>query len=178
MALPHSYSEPVQLLAFVLQKGSSWDLNLLTLLEKTWGRLIHKGALFPFDRTDYYESEMGENLYRGVLSFEYFISPEKIKIEKETSNQLELDYSMSQKRSVNIDVGYMDLDKVVLPSFKRGPFKLYAGDGIWLDMLLTYAKGHFKPTAWAFDDFLRNPYEHDLLLVREKFKKHMSLAKK
>ena len=171
MALPHSFSEPVQLLAFVLQKGSSWDQELLALLEKTWGRILHQGKLFPFDKTNYYESEMGQDLYRGVLSFEQFISPEKIVIEKKCSNQLELDYSSSQQRSVNIDVGYMDLDKVVLPSFKRGPFKLYAGDGIWLDMLLTYAKGHFKPTAWAFDDFVRNPYEHDLLLVREKFKK-------
>ena len=38
---------------------------------------------------------------------------------------------------MNIDIGYMDLDKVVLPSYKRGPFKLYAGNGVWLDMLLT-----------------------------------------
>lgn len=171
MALPHSFSEPVQLLAFVLQKGPSWDPDLLNLLEKTWGRILHQGSLFLFDKTNYYESEMGQDLYRGVISFECFISPEAIVSEKKRSNQLELDFSLSQKRSVNIDVGYMDLDKVVLPSFKRGPFKLYAGDGIWLDMLLNYAKGHFKPTAWAFDDFVRNPYERDLLLVREKFKK-------
>ena len=63
------------------------------------------------------------------------------------------------------------MDKVVLPSYKRGPFKLYAGKGVWLDMLLTYAKGVFHPTAWAFDDFMRNPYQHDLQLIREKFKK-------
>ena len=74
-------------------------------------------------------------------------------------------------RRANIDIGYMDLDKVVLPSYKRGPFKLYAGNGVWLDMLLTYAKGQFHPTAWAFEDFKRNPYQHDLQLIREKFKK-------
>ena len=74
-------------------------------------------------------------------------------------------------RRVNIDIGYMDLDKVVLPSYKRGPFKLYAGNGVWLDMLLTYAKGVFYPTSWAFEDFKRNPYQHDLQLIREKFKK-------
>ena len=60
---------------------------------------------------------------------------------------------------------------MVLPSYKRGPFKLYAGKGVWLDMLLTYAKGQFHPTAWAFEDFKRNPYQHDLQLIREKFKK-------
>ena len=61
--------------------------------------------------------------------------------------------------------------KVVLPSYKRGPFKLYAGNGVWLDMLLTYAKGQFHPTAWAFEDFKRNPYQHDLQLIRERYKK-------
>lgn len=172
MALAHSYSESVQLLAFVLQKGASWDTTLLAQLEKTWGRLLHQGTLFPFDKTNYYEPEMGAGLYRGVVSFECVISPEQIGAEKKRANDLELAFSTSQKRAVNIDVGYMDLDKVVLPSFKRGPFKLYAGDGLWLDMLLTYAKGHFSPTAWAFDDFKRNPYERDLLLVREKYKKH------
>ena len=72
---------------------------------------------------------------------------------------------------MNIAVGYMDLDKVVLPSYKRGPFKLYAGEGVWLDMLLTYAKGVFHPTAWAFEDFKRNPYQHDLQLIRERWRK-------
>jgi hypothetical protein len=38
-------------------------------------------------------------------------------------------------------------------------------------MLLTYAKGEFHPTAWAFEDFKRNPYQHDLQLIRERFKK-------
>ena len=72
---------------------------------------------------------------------------------------------------MNIDIGYMDLDKVVLPSYKRGPFKLYAGEGVWLDMLLTYSKGLFHPTSWAFEDFKRNPYQHDLQLIRERWRK-------
>jgi hypothetical protein len=38
-------------------------------------------------------------------------------------------------------------------------------------MLLTYAKGRFSPTPWAFADFAQNPYEKDLLLIREGYKK-------
>lgn len=117
---------------------------------------------------------MGENLYRGVLSFEKTIAPETIAVEKARSNALELELAESANpdhRKVNVDIGYMDLDKVVLPSYKRGPFKLYAGEGVWLDMLLTYAKGEFHPTAWAFEDFKRNPYQHDLQLIRERYKK-------
>ncbi len=178
MAQPHHFSESAQLLAFILQQGNAWNASLLEALQLTWGPIRHLGKWYPFNQTDYYKPEMGSDLFRAVLSFEHTLSPEKIGSEKSRSNDLEkrLSSSQGEERNVNIDIGYMDLDKVVLPSFKRGPFKIYAGDGLWLDMLLTYAKGKFHPTAWAFDDFVRNPYEHDLLLIREKFKKNSSPA--
>ena len=168
------FSENAQLLAFVLQPGAEWLPEVINALERTWGKIRHKGKLFAFDKTPYYTPEMGEGLYRGVISFEKTIPPETIAEEKERSNALELTMAMAdnpESRRVNIDIGYMDSDKVVLPSYKRGPFKLYAGKGVWLDMLLTYAKGQFHPTAWAFEDFKRNPYQHDLQLIRERFKK-------
>ncbi|MCF0215549.1 MAG: DUF4416 family protein [Fibrobacteraceae bacterium] len=171
---PSQFSEQVQLIAFVLQKGPQWNSDVLALLESAWGPLLHKGSLFAFDQTDYYTAEMGSGLYRGVVSFEKNIAPETIVLEKERSNALELSTASIENpvfRHVNIDIGYMDLDKVVLPSYKRGPFKIYGGRGVWLDMLLTYAKGFFHPTAWAFEDFKRNPYQHDLQLIREKYKK-------
>lgn len=173
MAEKKQFCEPVQLIAFVLQRGPEWDAVLLQKLEETWGAIRHKGKLFPFDKTDYYEPEMGSGLYRGVLSFEKCIPAETIALEKARSNEFELAFECTspEHRCVNVDIGYMDLDKVVLPSYKRGPFKLYAGEGVWLDMLLTYAKGEFHPTAWAFDDFKRNPYQHDLQLIRERWRK-------
>jgi len=172
MALPKDYPEPAQLLAFVLCPSAAWDVNLLDLLKQTFGVLRHTGTLQPFDRTTYYMPEMGDGLFRGVVSFETLIAPESIGEFKQRSNELEKKcLRQDSLRSVNIDVGYMDVDKVVLPSYKRGPFKLYAGEGLWLDMLLTYAKGDFHPTAWAFEDFARNPYQKDLRLIREKYKK-------
>ena len=169
---PSQFSEQVQLIAFVLQKGEDWNPSVIEALEKTWGPIRHRGKLFAFDKTGYYEPEMGTDLYRGVVSFEKTIPAETIALEKERSNALELFLAESlTARNVNIDIGYMDLDKVVLPSYKRGPYKLYAGRGVWLDMLLNYSKGSFHPTKWAFEDFVRNPYQHDLQLIREKFKK-------
>lgn len=176
---PTNFSELAQLIAFVLQKGPEWNPDVLEMLEKTWGPIRYKGKLFAFDQTPYYVPEMGENLYRGVLSFEKCIPPETIALEKKSSNALELSCASSENpdhRRMNVDIGYMDLDKVVLPSYKRGPFKLYAGDGVWLDMLLTYSKGLFHATAWAFEDFKRNPYQHDLQLIRERWRKSIKAS--
>jgi len=137
-----------------------------------FGAFEHKGEFFPFCKTDYYKSEMGENLRRCVVSFEGLVEPENIGEYKNRAIELENSLKNGNKgRILNIDIGYMDPDKIVLPSTKRGPFKLYAGSGIWLDMVLTYAKGDFKPTEWAFADFKENPYKRDLLLIREKYKR-------
>ena len=137
MAEKKQFCEPVQLLAFVLQRGPEWDAALLEKLEETWGAIRHKGKLFAFDKTDYYEPEMGAGLYRGVLSFEKCIPAETIALEKARSNEFELAFADAgpEHRCVNI------------------------------------AKGEFHPTAWAFDDFKRNPYQHDLQLIRERWRK-------
>jgi hypothetical protein len=164
-----------KLIAFIIAPGEELEEAWLQELCGNFGNLEHKGKFFPFDKTDYYKAEMGENLHRCVVSFEGLIPPENITEYK--SKAISIENSLrgsSGSRVINIDVGYMDSDKVVLPSAKRGPFKLYAGGGFWLDMILTYAKGDFKPTAWAFADFKENPYKRDLLLIREKFKQKFS----
>ena len=111
---PSNFSEPVQLIAFVLQRGGEWDPTVLSKLEGEWGPIRYKGKLFAFDKTSYYEPEMGAGLYRGVLSFEKCIPAESIALEKARSNALEMAMAAEGDcRQVNIDIGYMDLDKVV-----------------------------------------------------------------
>jgi len=163
--------EFAKLIAFVIAPQNFFEDIWLNKLIDYFGNFEHKGNFFPFDKTNYYESEMGANLHRCVVSFEGLIEPENIGVYKNKAIELEgILKNDNGGRILNIDIGYMDFDKVVLPSTKRGPFKLYAGGGIWLDMVLTYAKGNFSPTSWAFADFRENPYKRDLLLIREKYK--------
>ena len=160
-----------KLIAFVIAPQNSLKDAWLSAIADKFGTLEHKGEFFPFCKTDYYKAEMGENLHRGVISFEGLVEPENIGTYKNKAIELENCLTNGTGgRILNIDIGYMDSDKIVLPSTKRGPFKLYGGGGIWLDMILTYAKGDFKPTEWAFADFKENPYKRDLLLIREKYK--------
>jgi hypothetical protein len=161
-----------KLMAFIIAPKNSFEHSWLSMLSDNFGEIDHKGDFFPFDKTDYYKDEMGENLHRCVISFEMLVEMENIGMYK--NKAIELENCQKNERAgrvLNIDIGYMDSDKIVLPSTKRGPFKLYAGSGIWLDMILSYAKGDFKPTEWAFADFRENPYKRDLLLIREKYKK-------
>ena len=163
---------PTQLLIFVLQSHPYWDGPLCSALESLGGTLRHRGDWFPFDRTEYYQPEMGGSLFRSVASFERLIDPAEITSYKKKSMKAEKEFLRPEGgRQFNLDVGYMDPDKVVLPSCKMGPWKIYSGDDIWLDMVMHYSKGSFSGTPWTFEDFIRNPYQRDLQLIRERYKK-------
>jgi hypothetical protein len=142
-------------------------------LEEAFGPVDYKGESHPFDTTDYYAAEFGAGLWRGFASFRGLAAPESLAVLKHRAAGLEAAWSRDGRRTWNVDVGYMDADKVVLASFKRGPLKLYVGNGVYADLLLKYAKGRFEPLPWAFADFKDGRYSRSLLAIREKLKAEM-----
>jgi hypothetical protein len=69
-----------------------------------------------------------------------------------------------------VDVGYLDLFKLVLASFKGRGNKLYLERGVWADLTLTYERGAFQSLPWSFPDFRSGRYEEDLRRIRERFR--------
>ena len=142
-------------------------------LETAFGSIEYKGEFMPFDGTDYYREEFGVHLHRGWLAFRGIDSPERLPALKHVAASLEGAWAQEGKRKYNLDIGYMDPDKVVLASFKRGPCKLYLGDGVYADLLLKYAEGRFDPLPWAFADFRDGRYDKSLLVIRQKLKSEL-----
>jgi Domain of unknown function (DUF4416) len=148
--------------------GSLWEG-----LERVFGPIDYKGGFLPFDTTDYYREEFGPRLHRAFICFRGLESPEVLPKDKHAASRLEGEWAMDGKRRYNLDIGYMDTDKLVLASFKRGPCKMYLGDGVYGDLLLRYAKGRFEPFPWAFSDFQDGRYGKTLLTIREKLKSEL-----
>ncbi|MCP4751187.1 MAG: DUF4416 family protein, partial [Proteobacteria bacterium] len=143
----------VKLIAAILYQDEG-DLDAsLKLLENAFSAVDFQGEFFPFTETDYYEPEMGDNLKRGMVSFERLVHPGFLVESKLTARNLEETLSREGKRRVNIDVGCLDMFKVVLASFKGRSNKIYLDRGIWADMILYFEKGRFKPFLWTFPDF-------------------------
>ncbi|MEO6095665.1 MAG: DUF4416 family protein [Fibrobacteria bacterium] len=157
----------------VLAPGPRPSEALWTALESVFGPIDFKGGFLPFDTTDYYQGEFGTGLYRGFISFRGVVSPERLAEDKRAVARLEADCGQDGKRLYNLDIGYMDADKLVLASFKRGPCKLYLKDGVYADLLLKYSKGLFEPFPWAFSDFQDGRYHKSLLAIREKMKSEL-----
>ncbi|HKP96959.1 MAG TPA: DUF4416 family protein [Fibrobacteria bacterium] len=139
-------------------------------LEKEFGPIDFKGDFLPFDATEYYRDEFGTGLFRGFVSFRGLEDPDRLPDRKHAAARMEAAWSRAGRRVFNLDIGYLDPDKLVLASFKRGPCKLYLRHGVYADLLLRYSKGRFDPFPWAFSDFKDGRYDKSLLVIREKLK--------
>jgi hypothetical protein len=169
-------SQPVKLIAAILFKEDRVLDESLNLLADQFGNTDYQSQRFEFDVTDYYCQEMGSPLYRIMVSFQDLIDPGALPDIKQASVEIEkrlLD--LKGGRTVKIDTGYLDFDKVVLASLKRGPYKIYMSGNIWADMTLHYEKGDFHSFAWSFADFKDGRYNTDLLKIREKYKKALKI---
>lgn len=135
-------------------------------LERDWGVIDFEGADHPFDATDYYEAEMGRALSRRLISFENLRSPEELADAKLACIHLEEELASPEGRRVNLDIGYLDHNKLVLASVKAAGQKIYLRGGIYADLIARYEKGRYCPFPWTFPDFRTGRYDGELNRIR------------
>lgn len=162
---------PVKIIVAALWNNDADWRQAVGLLSEHWGHVDEQHSACKFSATDYYQPEMGKSIQRQLLAFENLTDPAALPDLKLTTNQLEEDFSRGGSRTVNLDVGYLDLHKLVLASTKEGPQKIYMGKGIWADLTLLYRKGGFHPLPWTFPDFSDHLYDNFLLRTRARYKK-------
>ena len=160
-------AEPVKLFVAALYACEDALRTAVSSTESAWGEIDYTGPDHPFDPTDYYEPEMGKNLRRRLISFRKLFPPERLCEAKHTSNDIENRYAVETGRLVNLDVGYLDLNKIVLASFKGAGQKIYLGGGAWADMIARYRDGRYQPFEWTFPDFKDGRYDAELKAIRE-----------
>lgn len=123
-----------------------------------YGEVIYETEIFNWDFTNYYEGELGKNLKKQFLFFKKLIDIEEIVDIKMQTNKIEDKYSKNNKRLINIDPGYLTENKVVLPSAKDRPHKIYIKDGIYCDPVLKYQNNSYQPFEHSFPDFKTKKY--------------------
>lgn len=156
------------LVAILTSRVETLD-EVLNKLSSNFGAADIKGKWVLFTHTNYYADEMGGGLSRCFVSFENLLRPfEAVKF-KPWASKVEDEYRIEGKRSVNIDAGYIDANKLVLVTGKGGGHKISIADGIWADMLLWYNKG-WVAQPWAFPDFRDGSHFETFQKMRRKFK--------
>lgn len=140
------------------------------IVEERFSEIDLMSEDYPFGGTDYYEDEMGEKIYRRIFSLLKLEDPLFLADAKLMCNDIEDELAIGGNRKVNLDIGYMDFNKVVLGSAKYCANKVYIGKGIWADPALFYSKGKFSPYPWAFLDFKHDYYYDFMMKIRIRYK--------
>lgn len=154
------------------------------MLQEEWGPVDFQSQLYPFDQTDYYRAEMGGHLQRQLITFAELRSPEELAAAKVKCNELELYFSpltsegKGEKRTVNLDIGYLDHSKIVLASAKGLSQKTYLSQGIYADLVARYKLGRYQPFEWTFPDFKEGRYDGDLAMIRGRYLQQLKAARK
>ena len=158
--------DPVKLFVAILWAPSGPLQDAMENLTGVWGEIDFAGADHPFDITDYYESEMGKGLNRRLVSFLRLTPPDVLAGAKHACNDIEDRLAGSAGRRINLDIGYLDHNKIILASFKGAGQKIYLRDGVWADLVARYREGRYSPFEWTFPDFRDRRYDQELLKIR------------
>tara|TARA_B100001029_G_C14995437_1_gene414718 strand:+ start:265 stop:771 length:507 start_codon:yes stop_codon:yes gene_type:complete len=165
----------VKLIIGVIYKDSHWLSKAKSAMKIYGWEVQNQSQVFPFDQTDYYSTEMGEELKRCFLIIKGLKSLEKTADWKLITVEIEQKLSNKGKRKINLDPGYLDLSRVVLLSGKEGSHKIYLRNGVWADLVLLKDKGGYRNFPWTFPDIRTGCYDEYFLHVRSEFKKEKSL---
>jgi len=161
---------PVKYFVGALYSAEAILDKALKSLEKQLSPVDCQSKSFPFRVTNYYDEEMGAPLFRKFFSFTGLASPGFLAQAKILTNGTEEQFAIDGRRKVNLDIGYLDYDKVVLASVKYGIHKIFLDAGIYADLALHYEKGKFQPYPWAFLDFRTAEYYPFFLKIRALYK--------
>jgi len=136
------------------------------VLEQKFGKIDLISGVMHFDFSDYYSSEMGSNLERSWILFERLISVADIAGIKIFTNSVESSFSVSSKRQINIDPGYITPAKVVLATTKDYSHRIYLSGGIYGEVTRIYKKNGFIRLPWSYPDYLSEVATEFLLKAR------------
>jgi hypothetical protein len=152
MSIPRE-AKGVRLIMSLFSREGELIENVIKKMERYFGPVSWTSENLIFNRTRYYEREMGWPLQRRFIAFSELIKPDSIVDIKLMTNKIEKDHIIDNKRSINIDPGYISLERLVLATGKNYIHRIYLRKGIYADLTLIFHSGTFMPLAWTYPDY-------------------------
>lgn len=166
-------SQKVKLIVSIFSSRKELFDDVKSVMIRRFKAVDFESEFLSFDKTDYYEPEMGSNLLRKFYSFERLIKPEKLADIKIYTNKLEVKFSYQNKRIVNIDPGYLTLGKLILATTKDQQHRIYLKKDIYAEITLRYQKGSFIAWGWTYPDYASMRYREIFSKIREIYRKQI-----
>lgn len=160
---------PVKLICGLIFSPQGLEEEARALLLDAYGPVEMRSDPVPFDYTDFYGKEMGEDLQRCFLSFLELIDPAKLAAVKVATNQMEAQLSVGTSRTVNIDPGYVGRDHLVLATTKAAAHRPYLGRGIYAELTYRWRRGGLEALEWTYPDYREPDHRAFFEAVRSRY---------
>lgn len=145
--------QPARLLISVIYREEKDFERSLSGIASRLGDVAQTSMPFPFDRTDYYEREMGKPLFRRFVLTKDAVSRDELASAKLAAETIERECTVYGKRTVNIDPGLLADENFILATGKNYSHRIYLRDGVFADLTLVYERGEYRPLPWTYPDF-------------------------
>jgi len=133
---------PMKLFVGMLSAEASLFEACDNILRKEYGSVDFRSEIQPWNRTDYYQEELGTDILRTFIFFEQLMDPAILPMVKIFTNALEKQFATGSgsgtKRRINLDPGYITEAKIVLASTKDFSHRIYVGQNIFAEVTLQY----------------------------------------
>ncbi len=166
-------ASPAKLLVSIFAREEVFIEKAANRLANVLGPIDFYSPVLPFDKTNYYEPEFGPQLVRRFISFSRLIPQESIVAIKHLAWKIEKDFSLEGKRQVNIDPGYILLERLVLVTFKNYTHRIYLGQGVYAEVTLLFQRHRFVPLPWTYPDYADPKALEFFLSLRQRFKEQL-----
>ncbi len=178
MSIP-KHPDPAKLVIGCIMNDKALVESLFPFLEDQFGPVDMISRWLEFAYTDYYYKEMGSPLFRKVLVFKTLVAQEDLALIKEKTNEIEERFTLSGKRNINIDPGYLLSSRFILATGKEYSHRIYIGRKIYADLTLMYSKTEgFKTLPWTYPDYASESMMSFLSKVRDKYLLDLKVKKK
>ncbi len=146
-------SEPVIFFAGLMLKQGH-ELNEYLKYVEEFGHIVGIHGPVNFSKiSDYYDEEMGKNIQKYYFFTNKIFDPEELRQLKIRSNEIEDKLKENGNRTMNFDVGYIELSKFVLASTKNFYHRVYLGKGIYAEITMYFKNKEFRWLPWTYQDY-------------------------
>jgi hypothetical protein len=173
--------QPVKLIIGILAANHQCLHTAIDMLSNKLGRLDFSSDVWPFDKTDYYNAEIGARILRKFVSVEKLIEPGRLAKIKLLTNKLEQKLAKSLAlplpRPVNLDPGIIEPSKLILATTKNYSHRIYIGKKIYAEVTLIFDTGKWCPFDYTYPDYRQQSYFDFFSKVRERLLEQLKAYK-
>jgi len=154
--------EDVKLIIGILAADTHCLSAGVEMLRAEFGKADLVSEVWPFDQTDYYKSQTGENILKQFVSIEKLTDPGSLAEIKHKTNKLEQKLAeklqMELPRPLNFDPGLIEPSKLVLATTKNYAHRIYIGKKMYAEVTLFFDNGRWQSFEYTYPDYKQGHY--------------------